>query len=199
MCFESIFSFHRQCCLHAASHTFVNPAVEWIADQTGFLKWVSGFTEDSFEILTLRRLTDSVLHCTRDQFKFSPLHFHFPYSVLGVTSWLLLSSNLPLSLCTCSVTTPSMDFDLCTSDSGDGCGGSFTFKTSPGLCAKCQKLATLKPDSEEYVAWTVGILMLLPLNPSWSQPPDRKQDSVTPADLPGRTLRVALVVGVLAY
>lgn len=27
-------------------------------------------------------------------------------------------------------------FNLCTSDLGDGCGGSFAFKTSPGLCRK---------------------------------------------------------------
>ena len=54
-----------------------------------------------------------------------------------------------------------MDFDLCTSDLGDGCGGSFTFKTSPGLCAKCQKLAMLQPDSLEYITWSVSLVLLL--------------------------------------
>ena len=69
-----------------------------------------------------------------------------------------------------SQSTTTMGFNLCISDSGDGCGGSFTFETSPGLSSKRQKFATLKPDSEEYVTWAVGVCMRLSLTRFWPQP-----------------------------
>jgi len=51
-----------------------------------------------------------------------------------------------------------MDAQLCHSpgsNSGEGCGGVFSQKSSPGLCAKCQKLSTLREDSPEYTMWQV--------------------------------------------
>lgn len=69
--------------------------------------------------------------------------------------------RLTAPLVSCLSQSTAMDFDLCTSNSGDGCGGSFPYKTSPGLCAKCQKLATLQPDCEEHVTWSVGLVSTL--------------------------------------
>jgi hypothetical protein len=61
------------------------------------------------------------------------------------------------NLTTATQLSPMSDIDLChsVSDSGDGCGGIFPLKTSAGLCAKCQKLATLELDSPEYSSWKV--------------------------------------------
>ncbi|KAF8886423.1 kinase-like domain-containing protein [Gymnopilus junonius] len=46
-----------------------------------------------------------------------------------------------------------MDRDFCGSDTGDGCGRSFPNKSSPGLCAKCTKLASFSDGSTEYEQW----------------------------------------------
>ncbi|PPR01653.1 hypothetical protein CVT24_001540 [Panaeolus cyanescens] len=46
-----------------------------------------------------------------------------------------------------------MDLQLCQSSVGDGCGGYFANKSSPGLCAKCHRLSELTEGSPEYVAW----------------------------------------------
>ncbi|EDR04435.1 uncharacterized protein LACBIDRAFT_330566 [Laccaria bicolor S238N-H82] len=43
--------------------------------------------------------------------------------------------------------------DFCGTDTGDGCGRSFPNKSSPGLCAKCTKLASLTEGSPEYDQW----------------------------------------------
>ncbi|KAF8959843.1 hypothetical protein BDZ97DRAFT_1906085 [Flammula alnicola] len=43
--------------------------------------------------------------------------------------------------------------DFCGSDTGDGCGRSFPNKSSPGLCAKCTRLASFMEGSAEYDQW----------------------------------------------
>src|SRR5271168_5050642 len=40
--------------------------------------------------------------------------------------------------------------DICDSETGDGCGLCFPRKSSPGLCAKCHKLASLDQATPEY-------------------------------------------------
>ena len=47
------------------------------------------------------------------------------------------------------------EMDFCDSGSGDGCARSFPNKLSPGLCAKCTKLATFTEGSAEYEQWKV--------------------------------------------
>jgi len=51
-----------------------------------------------------------------------------------------------------------MDVQLChspDSNSGQGCGGIFLQKSSPRLCAKCQKLSTLGDGTPEHTVWLV--------------------------------------------
>ncbi|KAF8814340.1 hypothetical protein BYT27DRAFT_6334845 [Phlegmacium glaucopus] len=43
--------------------------------------------------------------------------------------------------------------DFCDSATGDGCARSFPNKSSPGLCEKCAKLASLTEGSSEYDQW----------------------------------------------
>ena len=44
---------------------------------------------------------------------------------------------------------------LCAGDDGDGCGRLFPHKTSTGMCAKCQKLTSLVPNSTDFETWQV--------------------------------------------
>ncbi|KAF8963109.1 kinase-like domain-containing protein [Flammula alnicola] len=43
--------------------------------------------------------------------------------------------------------------EICDSEAGDGCGLFFPRKVSPGLCAKCSKLASLDEASPDYAQW----------------------------------------------
>ena len=48
-----------------------------------------------------------------------------------------------------------MPMEFCESDNGNGCGRHFPKKSSPGLCAKCNKLASLSEGSVDYELWKV--------------------------------------------
>jgi hypothetical protein len=76
-----------------------------------------------------------------------------------------VASQDELSLCFEQLLIRHCDFEhaslssmnICDSETGDGCGVFFSRKVSPGLCAKCTKLATLVEGSPEYVQWKVRI------------------------------------------
>ncbi|EDR01742.1 uncharacterized protein LACBIDRAFT_333002 [Laccaria bicolor S238N-H82] len=46
--------------------------------------------------------------------------------------------------------------DFCGTDTGDGCGRSFPNKSSPGLCAKCTKLASLMASNSANLVESLG-------------------------------------------
>lgn len=76
-----------------------------------------------------------------------------------------LSSSIHLYKCACYMALDShissevlhllviMSLQLCHSEDGDGCGGHFVNKKTPGLCAKCSKLASLSDKPSELEKW----------------------------------------------